>query len=86
MSMIRFKTLVHDIIHRCRSYPHRLGAVRLNKVLWFADVYAYKYLGQSFQGRLTSREHVGLCLGTFSRRLRSSRMRELFGSRSRLTP
>lgn len=44
--MNKFKALVHDIIHRCRSHPHRLGAVRLNKVLWFSDVYAYKFLGQ----------------------------------------
>ena len=50
MSMSKLKTLVHVVIYRCRNYPHRLGAVRLNKVLWFSDVHAYRSLGQSVSG------------------------------------
>ena len=50
--MDKFKALVHDIIYRCRSHPHRLGAVRLNKVLWFSDMYAYKHLGQAISGEV----------------------------------
>ena len=57
--MSKFKALVHEIIHRCRSHPHRLGAVRLNKVLWFSDVYAYKYLGQSISGEVYVKRERG---------------------------
>ena len=57
--MSKFNSLVHNIIDRCRSYPHRLGAVRLNKVLWFSDVYAYKTLGQSISGEVYVKRERG---------------------------
>lgn len=37
-----FKDLVHYIIHACSDSPSRLGAVRLNKALWFSDVIAFQ--------------------------------------------
>ncbi len=45
----KFKALVHFVIHKCAE-PDRLGAVRLNKTLWFADVLAYKDRGVSISG------------------------------------
>ena len=59
MSMSKFKSLVHDVIHRCRDHPHRLGAVRLNKVLWFSDMYAYKFFGHSISGEIYVKRQRG---------------------------
>lgn len=48
--MDKFNALVHFIIHVCSSRPEKLGATRLNKVLWFADVYSYQIYGQPITG------------------------------------
>lgn len=40
-----FKSLVHHVIHECRDRLDQLGAVRLNKILWFADAFAYQLNG-----------------------------------------
>lgn len=48
--MDKFQALVHFIIHVCSSRPEKLGATRLNKVLWFADVYSYQIHGQPITG------------------------------------
>ena len=45
----KFKALVHYII-QCRENPAQLGAIRLNKVLWYADVAAYQMYGKSITG------------------------------------
>jgi len=42
----KFKSLVHYICWRCASDPSKLGAVKLNKALWIADLAAYYYLGK----------------------------------------
>ncbi len=42
MATEKFKALVHFIVHECRDRPGRLGAIRLNKTLWYSDVTAYK--------------------------------------------
>ena len=43
--MKKFMSLVHHVIHECPS-PNQLGAIRLNKVLWFSDVTAYRIDGK----------------------------------------
>jgi hypothetical protein len=42
----KLKTLVHYICHKCPN-PSKLGATKLNKILWFADSIAYKQTGRS---------------------------------------
>lgn len=43
--MQKFKALVDFIISECGD-PGQLGSIRLNKVLWFSDVTAYKLDGK----------------------------------------
>lgn len=43
--MRKFKALVHHIIHEC-ARPDQLGAIRLNKVLWFSDATAFRIEGK----------------------------------------
>ncbi|KAA3448862.1 hypothetical protein C7I87_19520 [Mesorhizobium sp. SARCC-RB16n] len=50
MATAKFKALVHFIVHECRDHPHRLGAIRLNKTLWYTDVLSYKMHGLSVTG------------------------------------
>jgi hypothetical protein len=50
MTTQKFKALVHFLVHECRDHPGRLGAVRLNKSLWFTDVIAYQTNGASVTG------------------------------------
>ncbi len=40
----KFKALVHFILYECRGPDNvsNLGAIRLNKTLWYSDVMAYK--------------------------------------------
>ena len=46
--MDKFKALVHFVIEECD--PKQLGAVRLNKILWFSDVMAYRTTGETISG------------------------------------
>lgn len=41
----RFKALVHYVCERC-SDPTKLGATKLNKVLWYADTFAFRINGK----------------------------------------
>ena len=41
----KFKAVLHFIIHECGDAA-RLGAVRLNKICWYSDVFSYKSTGQ----------------------------------------
>lgn len=50
MATEKFKALVHFMVHECVNNPGRLGAVRLNKALWFTDVISYKSNGTSVTG------------------------------------
>ena len=45
-----FKNLVHHIIGQCTDCPDQLGAIRLNKALWFSDAIAYQMTGKSITG------------------------------------
>lgn len=50
MATTKFKALVHFMVHELRDHPARLGAIRLNKALWYTDVVAYKTNGVSVTG------------------------------------
>lgn len=41
----KFEALVHFLISECEN-PARLGATRLNKAIWFADVASFKAYGK----------------------------------------
>jgi hypothetical protein len=41
----KFKAMLHFIIDECGDAA-RLGAVRLNKICWYSDVFSYKQTGQ----------------------------------------
>lgn len=47
-SLSRLAKVAHYVI--ARTEPARLGAVKLNKVLWFADVENYRRTGRSITG------------------------------------
>lgn len=56
--MDKFKALVHLIIQDCKD-PKNLGATRLNKILWFSDVEAYRLTGNSITGAKYLRRKKG---------------------------
>lgn len=49
MAHEKLKEALHYVIARCDD-PARLGAIRLNKILWFADREAYRLNGLSITG------------------------------------
>jgi hypothetical protein len=53
----RTEAVAHYII--ARADPNKLGAVKLNKVMWFADLEAYRRFGQTITGQLSyeKRQH-----------------------------
>jgi hypothetical protein len=55
----KLKTLVHYICTRCRRDPSQLGAVKLHKILWFADGQTYARLGSAILGEDYTREPHG---------------------------
>lgn len=59
MSREKFKAMVHYIVHECRDNPGRLGAVRLNKALWFTDMISYQKDGVSVTGEKYIRREKG---------------------------
>lgn len=69
MAFAKFKSLVHHVIHECASSPDQLGAIRLNKVLWFADVTAYKMDGRSITGEKYVKRQFGPAPGRILRAL-----------------
>lgn len=46
MAHEKLKEALHYVISHCDD-PARLGAIRLNKIMWFADCYAYRLNGAS---------------------------------------
>jgi hypothetical protein len=54
----KFKSLVHYICWRCAD-PTKLGAVKLNKVLWRADFKAYLELGEAVTGATYVKRQYG---------------------------
>ena len=54
----KFKGLVHYVIAKAGGKPN-FGAVKLNKVLWFADARQYLVTGKSITGADYTREKFG---------------------------
>ena len=50
MSAKKFKAAVHHICWKCQDHPSKLGAIKLNKILWYADTSAFELSGQSITG------------------------------------
>ena len=42
----KFKELVHYVCDQCIENPGKLGAIKLNKILWNSDVFSYVLTGQ----------------------------------------
>lgn len=47
----RTQQVAHYVI--ARADPNKLGAVKLNKVMWFADLEAYRRFGKTITGQLS---------------------------------
>ncbi len=54
----KFKALVHYICAKCDD-PSKLGAVKLNKVLWFSDVIAFAQRGAPITGARYTKQRFG---------------------------
>ena len=57
-NVIKLKTLVHYICDRAPN-PRRLGATKLNKILFFSDMEAYLTLGQPIAGEVYIKHQYG---------------------------
>jgi Protein of unknown function (DUF4065) len=54
----KFKALVHFICSRCESDPSRLGATKLNKILWYAETGHFLKTGRGLTGaKYIKRQH-----------------------------
>lgn len=67
MAHEKLKEALHYVIARCDD-PARLGAIRLNKIMWFADRYAYRVNGAS----ITADTYVKQRLGPVPRHARAA--------------
>lgn len=54
----RLDTLVHYVCARCDN-PSKLGATKLNKVLWYSDVFAFAQFGKSVTGATYIKRQFG---------------------------
>ena len=54
----KFKTLVHYICARCID-PTKLGATKLNKILWYSDITSYRFYGKSITGEIYKKHQFG---------------------------
>lgn len=59
MATEKFKALVHFIVHECQDNPGKLGAIRLNKTLWYTDVTAYHMAGASVTNEVYVKRKMG---------------------------
>ncbi len=59
MATEKFKALVHFIVHECQDNPRKLGAIRLNKTLWYTDVVAYRLAGASVTNETYVKRKMG---------------------------
>ena len=59
MSTGKFKALVHYMVHKSQDSPGRLGDLRLDKALWFADKLAYQIDGESITGEVYVKRKKG---------------------------
>lgn len=58
MATEKFKALVHHVVSSCDD-PTRLGSIRLNKILWYADTIAYRLHGASITGETYVKRQFG---------------------------
>jgi hypothetical protein len=58
MATEKFKALVHYIVASCDD-PQRLGATKLNKILWFADALCYRVTKTSITGETYVKRQKG---------------------------
>lgn len=58
IDMNKFKALVQYICFKCED-PSKLGATKLNKVLWLADVAAYLHFGKPITGETYIKRQFG---------------------------
>ena len=54
----KLKALVHYVISRCDD-PASLGSIKLNKVLWVSDLWAYVQRGQPITGEQYVKQQFG---------------------------
>ena len=54
----KLDSLVHYVCARCEN-PSKLGATKLNKVLWYSDVFAFAQEGQSITGATYIKRQFG---------------------------
>ena len=54
----KFKNLVHYIAANCED-SRRLGAIKLNKILWYSDILAYQMYGQTITGSAYVKRQFG---------------------------
>lgn len=55
----KLKTLIHYVAYRCAMEPSVLGAVKLNKVLWYSDLTAYLTWGMPITGEKYIKKALG---------------------------
>ncbi len=70
MDDAKLDALVHYVCARCEN-PSKLGATKLNKVLWYSDVFAFAQDGKS----ITGAEYVKRQFGPVPKNIRASRTR-----------
>ncbi len=71
MEHVKLDALVHYICFRCEN-PAQLGATKLNKVLWYSDVFAF------------ARDGVSITGGTYVKRQFGPVPKDILASRARL--
>ena len=54
----KFKQLVHYVCHRCGD-PRRLGSIKLNKILWFAEMLTFERTGETLTGEQYVKRQFG---------------------------
>lgn len=58
MASEKFKAMLHFIIDECGDAA-RLGAVRLNKICWYSDVFSFKQTGQAITQETYVKRQMG---------------------------
>ena len=56
--MSKFTELVHYVIGK-QGNPRKLGATKLNKILWYADTFAYRATGETITGERYVKRQYG---------------------------
>jgi hypothetical protein len=59
MDAQKLKAIVHYVCASCRHDPDKLGAVKLHKILWYADGQTYTRLGKAIVGEDYTRQAHG---------------------------